>query len=271
MGYFGFRSYQEASQNKSLEALVKLLTPTQSPLLKDYMTDEIFSRPNDLPVGTSAAKMQIPIIMYHYVEHVKDQNDLTRRKLAVSPETLDQQLTALKEANYDTYFARDIPDLMSGAISSKKFVILTFDDGYEDFYTNVYPILKRHNMRATNYVIANFIGRHDFMNPKQIQELIDSDLVEIGSHTLNHYPLKTMSDEEARKEIFDSKQKLETQFNIKIKTFAYPSGSFNMHSVELVKQAGYVAALSTIYGTEQSPDNLFYLSRVRPGLFNPVK
>jgi peptidoglycan/xylan/chitin deacetylase (PgdA/CDA1 family) len=270
MIFFFLNSIQYKIENKQLQEMVLLLTPTQSPLLKDY-NENSFKRPKDIPESTISAKIKVPIIMYHYVEHVKDRSDTTRLGLSVTPEALEQQLKAIKAAGYDTYFARDIPDIMNKTISSDKFVILTFDDGYEDFYLNVYPLLKRYNMRATNYVIADYIGRKDFMNPKQIQELIDSDLVEIGSHTLDHMPLKTSTEAHARKEIFDSKVKLETQFHINIKTFAYPSGSFNLDTVKFVKEAGYVAAVSTISGVDQTEENLYYLSRLRPGMFTPVK
>lgn len=270
MIFFFLNSIQYKMENNQLQKMVLLLTPTQSPLLKDY-NENSFKRPKDIPESTISAKIKIPIIMYHYVEHVKDRSDKTRLGLSVTPESLEQQLKAMKSAGYDTYFARDIPDIMNKTISSDKFVILTFDDGYEDFYLNVYPLLKRYNMRATNYVIADFIGRKDFMNPKQIQELIDSDLVEIGSHTLDHIPLKTASEVQARREIFDSKTKLETQFHISVKSFAYPSGSFNLDTVKFVKEAGYVAAVSTISGVDQTEENLYYLSRLRPGLFTPVK
>jgi peptidoglycan/xylan/chitin deacetylase (PgdA/CDA1 family) len=268
--FFIFNSYQYKQENQKLKKITQLLTPTQSPLLKDY-TEDSFMRPKDIPESTSSSKMKLPIIMYHYVEYVKDRRDVTRLKLAVTPDVLEMQLIAIKSAGYDTYFVRDIPDIISKKIEPDKAIVLTFDDGYEDFYLNVYPLLKRYNMRATNYVIVNYIGRKDFMNPKQIQELIDSDLVEIGSHTLDHIPLKTATAEESRKQIFESKTRLETQFNIKVKSFAYPSGSFSLRDSELVKEAGYTVGLSTISGDEQSEDNMYYLNRLRPGLFDPKK
>jgi peptidoglycan/xylan/chitin deacetylase (PgdA/CDA1 family) len=124
-------------------------------------------------------------------------------------------------------------------------------------------------MRATLYVIYDYIGRKGFLNEQQIRELIDSDLVEIGSHTLDHVYLKVAPKNYADRQIIESKKKFEERFGIKISTFAYPYGAFNDDNIETVQKAGYTAAVSVISGEMQSKDNLFYLSRIRPGLFTP--
>ena len=214
--------------------------------------------------------IKIPIIMYHYVEYVKDDGDLIRKKLDIVPALFEGHLKALRAANYETYFVKDIPDILNGSVHySTQSAILSFDDGYEDFYTDVFPLLKKYHMRATLYVIYDYMGRKGFLNEQQIRELIESDLVEIGSHTLDHIYLKQAPKEYADKQIIESKKKFENTFGIKISTFAYPYGAFNTDNVETVKNAGYTAAVSVIYGEMQSEDNLFYLSRIRPGLFTP--
>ena len=115
-------------------------------------------------------------------------------------------------------------------------------------------------------IIQNDIGKPEFLSHRQIQEMLDSLLIEVGSHTLPHAYLKTMSDNAAKKQIVESKKKLEEEFNIKVETFAYPNGAFNQKTVELVKEASYSAAVSVISGTIQSQENLFFLSRIRQGL-----
>jgi len=215
-------------------------------------------------------KVKIPIIMYHYVEYVKDDGDLIRKRLDILPSVFEGHLQSLKKANYETYFVKDIPEILNGTIHySTQSAVLTFDDGYEDFYTVAFPLLKKYHVRATVYVIYDYIGRSGFLSEKQIIELIDSGLVEIGSHTLDHVYLKQAPDIYAEKQISESKQKFEEQFRIKIKTFAYPYGAFNNMNIESVKKAGYTAAVSVINGSLQDKENLFYMSRIRPGLFTP--
>lgn len=220
--------------------------------------------------GSENNKIKIPIVMYHYVEYVKDDGDLIRKRLDIAPSQFEGHLRSLRNANYETYFVKDVPEILNGSIHySTQSAILTFDDGYEDFYTDVFPLLKKYHMRATLYIIYDFIGRKGFLNEKQIRELIESDLVEIGSHTLDHIYLKQAPKKFADKQIIHSKYNFETQFGIKIYSFAYPYGVFNSDNIESVKKAGYTAAVSVISGVMQSKDNLFFLSRIRPELFTP--
>lgn len=242
--------------------------------ISEYYKPEEFLRPTFLPTPTNApvpvtGPVKIPIIMYHYVEYVQDQNDTTRKRLDVTPNVFEQHLKSFREAHYETYFMQEVPDLISGKIQSQpdKSVVLTFDDGYEDFYTNVFPLLKKYHMRATLYVIYDFIGRRGFVTKEQVQELIDSNLVEIGSHTFDHLYLKSVSDVVAKKQIIDSKKAFEDEFHTKIYTFAYPYGAMSPQAIQDTKDAGYTAAVSVIPGVMQSKDNLYFLSRIRPGVF----
>lgn len=107
------------------------------------------------------------------------------------------------------------------------------------------------------------------MNDKELQELSESGLVEIASHTLDHVYLKTASHAVAERQIVESKKILESRFKISVVTFAYPTGAFNQNTIDMVKDAGYTAAVSVIPGINQSENNLFYLYRIRPGVFTP--
>jgi peptidoglycan/xylan/chitin deacetylase (PgdA/CDA1 family) len=236
-----------------------------------YYEKKVFQLPKELEKKASvSATLKIPIIMYHYVEYIKDVEDLIKKRLDINPDLFEGQLKALKEASYKTYFVREIPDILEGKIKySSRSAVLTFDDGYKDFYTVVFPLLKKYQMKATIYVIANFIGKPGFMNEKEIKEVLDSGLIELGSHTLDHLYLKLIPQTVARKQIFESKKVLEEKFKVKVETFAYPYGAFSKKTVDLVKEAGYKAAVSVIPSMIQSKENLFYLSRVRPGIFTP--
>lgn len=251
-----------ATLQKKLNALDNIVAP--------YYEKSVFEVPSQLVHTPNEKTTKIPIIMYHYVEYVKDAGDLIRKRLDIVPSQFEAQLVELRKAHYETYFVKDAPDILNGTVHySTQSAILSFDDGYEDFYTDVFPLLKKYHMRATLYVIYDYIGRNGFLNEKQIQELIDSDLVEIGSHTLDHIYLKVAPKDYADKQIIESKNKLEERFGIKVKTFAYPYGAFNNDNIESVKKAGYTAAVSVISGEIQSKDNIFYMSRIRPGLFTP--
>ncbi len=86
---------------------------------------------------------RIPILVYHYVEYVKDRGDKIRISLNIQPNIFESQIKTLKQAGYTFMMPKQIPDLFSGKISvPAKPIILSFDDGYKDFYTDVFPILK---------------------------------------------------------------------------------------------------------------------------------
>jgi peptidoglycan/xylan/chitin deacetylase (PgdA/CDA1 family) len=211
----------------------------------------------------ASTPVYLTVVMYHYVEVVTDKKDFIRKRLAVTPTAFEKQLIYLQTKGYTFYFAKDIPQLMSNP--QEKPVVLTFDDGYADFYTDAYPILKKYNIKATIYIIYNFIGHPNYMTESQLQELAKSNLIEIGCHTFNHYSLPSSSSAVAQNEIINSKAALEKKFGIKIYTFAYPYGAYNASLELLAKQAGYTVAVTTAYGIDHTTASLLAFSRVRPG------
>ena len=208
--------------------------------------------------------VKVPILIYHYVEYVKDKNDLMRASLNIQPHIFERQIVTLKEAGYTFITPRDLGSLFGTDTGyDKKYVIVSFDDGYEDFYTDVFPIIKKHEVRAVNYLVFNFINKPNYMNGCQIEEIIESDLVEIGAHTLNHRALPHLKG--ARREIFESKELLEKRFGIEVRAFAYPQGAYNDEIERLVEEAEFTSAVTLELGNILNKDTFFKLPRIRPG------
>lgn len=263
---FGFNFFSKAATPKSLPSVSGAVALTKPNVDKDNMESNATTTTPVL--GRTAAGIKIPILIYHYVEHVLDQNDTLRIKMNITPETLKQQVQSLQGHGYETIFVKDVPVLIAGRTQANlKPVALTFDDGYEDFYTDAFPVLKELGAKATLYVIADYLGNPAYVSESQLWEMADSGLVEIGSHTLTHAHLPRLSLERAKREIVDSKSKLQDIFNIKVETFSYPYGEFNDQVMADVISAGYTAAVSTIENTWQSEKNLYSLFRIRPGQF----
>ena len=86
----------------------------------------------------------------------------------------------------------------------EKPVLMTFDDGYDDNYTELFPILQKYNVKATIFIIVNDIGARHKMTREQIKELSDSGLVSIQSHTMSHNYLDWMNETQLRYEHYDS-------------------------------------------------------------------
>lgn len=217
--------------------------------------------------ATISATLRVPLLMYHYVEYVKDKKDTIRQSLDIQPYTFEQQIKTLLTAGYTFITAKDFGDVLDGKKQlPPKPVILTFDDGHWDLATDVLPILKKYNVHATAYIVPGFIGTNtDSLTPEEMQELIDSGLIDIGAHTVHHISLKGQSLARVQYEVDESKTMLEQAYHLKVYSFAYPYGSFDQQTIDVVKQAGFTTAASTIPGIEQSTQNRFFLYRLRPG------
>lgn len=234
----------------------------------------LITTPILLPLSTTPSAFhkntyRLPIVLYHYVEEVDDPSDSIRKKMDVEPVIFESHLRKLTDEGFTSYFIAEIPDIISGKkIAAEKSIFLTFDDGYEDFYIHVFPLLKKYHMKATFYVVYNFIGKKGYISDGQLREIIAMGNIEIGSHTIHHRALKGANTETAREEIVYSKELFEKVYGLDVKTFAYPYGSISSETVQVVKEAGYIAAVSTINGLIQSENNLFTLSRIRPYLLS---
>lgn len=228
------------------------------------------STPAASAVLPATVEIKLPILVYHYVEHVQDKADVLRQKMNVNPETLAGEIAALQSADYRFFQVQDVPGLLvDSKARSKNSVVLTFDDGYEDFYTDVFPILRRYGVKATLYVVNDFIDRPNYATAEQLKDIAASGLVEIGAHTLNHESLAGKTQAEVKRQIEGSKQDLEQRFGIPAQTLAYPYGHFDAQAVSAVKAAEFAAAVSTQPGWRPSETNLFILPRLHAGQFTP--
>ncbi len=221
-----------------------------------------------LVVKTTGQKVHVPILLYHYVEVNRDLKDTTRTKLSVTPYWFEKQLQFLKDNGYTAITFGQLYEAISHlAPLPPRPVILTFDDGYRDFYTDAWPLLKKYQVKATTFVVADFLDKPNYMSTWQLAEIAtdSAQLVTIGSHTLHHVALTAASKDKDIAEITQSKAVLEKEFHQPVTVFAYPYGSFNKDVVAKVKEAGYLMAASTLFGATEFSDNLFVLPRIRIG------
>lgn len=212
------------------------------------------------------------ILMYHNIGHPPEGAKL--RNLYVSPLMFRFQMWYLKQAGFRVVTLDEMNKFAtSGEEQREKLVALTFDDGFEDFYHQAYPVLKKYGYPATVYLVADRVGsfntwdadklnvKKQLMNWAQIAELA-SNGVAFGSHTLTHPFLAELSETSAKQEIVVSKQQLEDRLQCAVKHFCYPSGSFSSRTVELVATAGYETATTTRRGFVDPGDDPFRFKRI---------
>lgn len=213
----------------------------------------------------SSQKAKIPILLYHYVEIITDKKDFLRVRLAVSPQNFENQLISLNKSGYTFYFVKDIGDILKGE-STNKPVIITFDDGYRDFYTDAFPILKRQNAKATAFINSGLIGQPNYMTRNQVVDVINSGLVEIGGHGFSHQNLTSINLESAKRVVNDDAINIKESYKIIPVSFAYPYGAYNDDIKKIVSDAGYKYAVTLEKGWVVQDTALLEIPRIRAGL-----
>lgn len=147
---------------------------------------------SQIPSGYS-----VPILMYHAVSD----NCWGIEELFVSPSSMEAQLQYLNDNGYTTIWFSDLPHIDE----IEKPVLLTFDDGYDDNYEYLFPLLKEYNCKATVFVIPTAIGKTHKMTAEQIREMSDSGLVDIESHTMTHPDLDMLGHDDTVYELEQSR------------------------------------------------------------------
>ena len=215
-----------------------------------------------IPAGRSAVR--VPILMYHYIRVPPDPaSDRMGWGLSTSPADFRQQMDYLELNGYHPVTLTELRAYLTGKQSlPDKAVVLTFDDGYADIYTEAFPVLKRHRFKAVAYIVSGFVGRTGTnVAPDQVREM-DAYGIEIGAHTVNHVDL-TKSGGSLAYEVRGSKSALEALVGHPVLDFCYPSGRFNAIVIQAVRQAGFESATTTQSGATHTLDDRFTWSRVR--------
>lgn len=222
-----------------------------------------------VPLGRSS--IHLPILMYHYIRVVHDPRDQLGYNLSVSPEDFNRQLDWLAANDYHPIDFNDVRQYFEGQkpLPSKP-IILTFDDGYRDFYTTAYPALRAHNFKAVSYVISGFVGGPNYMTWDMVREL-DANGIEIGAHTFSHIDLTKAPPGELHRQLVDSEGDFVQELGHPVVDFCYPAGKYNPAVASAVQAAGYQSATTTDMGTVHSMNDRFTWSRVRVSGGEPLE
>ena len=169
--------------------------------------------------------VNVPVLMYHAVSDDK----WGYWDLFVSPQTIEEELQFLQENGFETIWFEDL----SHVEDYEKPVILTFDDGYDDNYTELFPLLEKYGAKATIFVIPKAVGTAHKMTAEQIYELSQSGLVSIQSHTYSHGNLSTMDEQTLIFEMEASKNYLAALTGQVPYAVCYPEGTRSELSIEV--------------------------------------
>ena len=214
-----------------------------------------------VPAGRSP--VQVPIIEYHYIRVNPDPRDRLGFNLSVTPSDFKAQMDWLQ---VNGYHAITLNDLRAYFLEQKPLpsrpIVLTFDDGYADFYTTAFPILQAHGFTAVSYVVPGFLDHPRYMTSAQVEE-IDGAGIEIGAHTMTHADLTKAGPAQLVLEVEGSKNALEKLLGHPVLDFCYPSGKFNDAVIASLRQFGLQSATTELPGTDHTWDGRLTWKRVR--------
>lgn len=152
-------------------------------------------------------------------------------------------------------------DINSCFKNERKKVIITFDDGYADIYTKVFPLFKKYGFTATVFLTTDFVGKEDYLSWSQVQELKSSGF-RFESHGTAHRKLGEIELSQAEEEVRASKSVFKEKLGTETEYFAYPHGSYSAVVIKLLKDSGYKGAFTNIFGFNHNALNHFKLCRI---------
>ena len=242
------------------------LSPTSTPQPSDTLA------PSDVPTATVSpttppptvtptwilndpGRVVAPILLYHHV--ASDGGD---SRYYVDTENFRQQMKALRRWGYTSITPSYLAQvLIHGGELPARPVIITFDDGNLDVYTNAFPIMRKMGFVGTVYIVAERLGEYNLVNAEQLAEMAAAGW-EVGSHTMSHADL-TYNHWQLSYELQQSRTLLEDTLGVPVLTLAYPYGLSDDYIVEWAKEYGYTAGMGLGTFNEHTLDTLFFLNR----------
>lgn len=222
----------------------------------------------------SARHDRLPILMYHSVSN-REERAHPYYRTVTSPEVFGQQMQYLHENGYLTLGLSDaVKWLEAHSTDGGRPVAITFDDGFQDFYTNAIPILRRYGFSATMFLPTDYIGDSnqrfkgvECMTWGQVRELRKAG-VHFGSHTVTHPQLKSLKDEDVQRELRYSKETIEQKLGYAVTSFSYPYAfpeadrAFTSRLRRHLQESGYENGVSTIIGTAGGAEDRLFMRRL---------
>ena len=226
--------------------------------------------------------LRIPILMYHSISDDPEPNVHPYFRISTPPVLFAQHMKFLCDNGYEVISLSTAVDLQQGKncysscglLHMSPKVVLTFDDGYRDFYTHAFPIIKKYDFPAIVFLPTEFVGggilgirEKSHLSWQEIKAL-KSQGIWFGSHTARHLQLKGLEKDQIELEIKKSKEMLEDKLGFSILSFSYPFSfpqvdkKFKKYIQEELASAGYEHAVTTIIGTTSKFSDPFFLERI---------
>lgn len=204
------------------------------------------------------------ILLYHSIGGRPQDHPLATR---VPTEEFEEEVKEITNRGYNVISVQDFIE-NKAKLGNNNYLVLTFDDGYKDNFTEATAILQKFNLKATFFITTTYIEgkvekkwakgvQREFMNWADIINLSKSGF-EVGSHMVHHTDLTALSEDKLYDELRTSRDMISEKIGKPIKVFSYPYGKLNKKVFEVARIAGYIGGCSSFSG-ENYPDTDSYI------------
>ncbi len=213
----------------------------------------------------------VPILMYH---SVSNHAQTTFAPYCVTPDQFRKQIAWLAEQGYQAITVnRLVEAVLTGSGLANRPILITFDDGFLDFYTDALPVLAEYHFPATLFVATSYVGKtsswlknereedRPMLHWDQLDEIARSG-IECGGHSHSHAALDRLARMQVQSEIRLCKDLLEDHLGRQVTSFAYPFGYYDRSIKTIIREAGYRGACAVRHSVSFIGDDLYALRRL---------
>ena len=224
--------------------------------------------------GIGTGRQGIPILMYHSISDEREDDLHPYYRINTSSTVFAEHMRFLSEHDYSVIDLKALDNFYKDNNKPEaNHAVISFDDGYRDFYACAFPILQKYNWPATVFLPTSYIGtgkKHlkgkEHLNWRDVNELAQNGVC-FGSHSVTHPIMSSLKEDELEYELRVSKEVIEDKTGKKAENFSYPfrfpeeDRKFTAKLVELLQKIGYRSGVSTRIGTTSKGDDKY--SRMR--------
>ena len=275
-----------SSGNKTLEFLPDQMTSMDSFGFQIPRVDRLVSLCLTHPVAklvNRPSELRVPILLYHSISESLFGKSRPFSQINTSPAVFSMQMRWLRQAGYRTIDLSEMLAALEAGKDVSKAVVITFDDGYEDFYTEAFPVMKQCGFTATVFLTTDRIRDTpvriegaNHLTWRQVREL-HAEGIRFGSHTVTHPDLRSLEPEQIDYELAYSKETIEQKLGESVSNFSYPfafpeeDSRFKRFLVDVLGNIGFENGVSSIIGRAEPDKNQFFLPRLPMNSWDDAK
>ena len=239
----------------------------------DRLASIYLSHPLARVIGAVSA-VRVPILMYHSISDNLFGKSHPYYQINTSAQVFAQQMRWMRANGYRTLDLTQMWTAMQAGDDLSKTVVITFDDGYRDFYTDAFDALRQCGFTATIFLATDRIKDSpvriegvDYLTWSEVREL-HAGGTRFGSHTVTHPDLRSLGPDQIEYEVGCSKETIEQKLGAPVESFSYPfafpeeNKNFTQFLVDILENQGFENGVSTIIGRASKNNNHFYLPRL---------